>query len=86
MCKFKIAKIYFYLLAHFDNDIRITASDIPDYKVYPSMDMNPKQAQKALHLRQKKIQIFDKKTSRTQRKLKDLLSYVMALNIEYPFT
>ena len=49
------------------------------------MDMNPEQTQKALYFREKKTN-FWQKTSRTQKKWKDLLPYVMALNIEYPFT
>ena len=50
------------------------------------MDMNPKQTLKALHLKEKEFKFFYNKTSRTQKKWKDLLPYVMALNIEYPFT
>ena len=49
--------------------------------------MNPKQTQQSLHLREKKKKFkFLTKKLVEHKGWKDLLSYVMALNMEYPFT
>lgn len=84
-----------HLLAHFDDNIRITAHDIPDSKIDTSFNMNSQQTQQVLHgeicEEMKKNGIFQRESKwlypKVVSKVKLLITYELwtSLTIYYYF-